>query len=122
MASREIDAGSSYSDRLFALIPAEITAAYTAIHGLVDPTTDRYDLLLFFSAIVLLVFNVPYLRTFQKVTSYTQIAFTCGAFIFWAASIENRRLYELGIDPIYVSVPLILYTLVAPFLIKPATS
>ena len=122
MSSREIDAASSYSDRLFALIPAEITAAYTAIHGIVDPVTDKYNALLLFSGIILIAFNVFYLLKFQNVTNYPQIAFTCGAFVFWAATIENARLYDLGVDTIYISVLLILYTLIAPFLIKPKSS
>jgi hypothetical protein len=121
MADRAITSTSSYADRLFALIPGEITAAYTAIHATVDPTSDKYNRLLIFAFVVLLVLNVPYLRKFQGVTDVMQIAFTCGAFILWVAGIENTRLYEAGFDPTYVSVILILYTLGAPFLIKPSS-
>jgi hypothetical protein len=116
---REIDQASTYSDRLFALIPAEITAAYTAIHAIVHPDTAKYNWLLLVSAIILLIMNVPYLRKFQGVTDYKQIAFTCGAFVFWAASIENARLYDAGIETVYVAVALILYTLGAPFFVAP---
>lgn len=118
--AREITDQSSYSDRLFALIPAEITAAYTAIHAIVDPNRTDLWKLLFAAALILLVANIPYLIKFQNVTDYKQIAFTCGAFVFWAASIENARLYDYHRDaPTYVAVFLILYTLAAPFFVKP---
>jgi hypothetical protein len=117
MAGRAITSTSSYADRLFALIPAEITAAYTAIHATVDPTTDKYNRLLIGVVVVLLALNIPYLRKFQGVTDIKQIAFTCGAFVLWVAGIENNKLYEAGLDPTYVSVILILYTLGAPFII-----
>jgi hypothetical protein len=121
MADRAITATTSYTDRLFALIPGEITATYTAIHATVDPTTDKHNGLLIFAFAVLLALNVPYLRKFQGVRDMMQIAFTCGAFVLWVAGIENTRLYEAGFDTTYVSVILILYTLGAPFLMKPAS-
>jgi hypothetical protein len=34
MADRVIQPNSTYQDRLFALIPGEITAAYITIHGM----------------------------------------------------------------------------------------
>jgi Flp pilus assembly protein protease CpaA len=121
MAAREISGTSTYSDKLFALIPAEVTAAFIAIHAIVDPTSTKYDLLLLIAALILLAFNIPYLFRVQGVGDYKQIAFTCGAFVFWAAGIENARLYQHGVDPTYVAVFLILYTLGAPFIIKPRT-
>lgn len=122
MSIREIDPRSTYSDRLFALIPAEITAAYTAIHAIIDPANDALGKLLLLSAIILFFINVPYLMKFQQVNDYKQVAFTCGAFVFWAASIENARLYEIHKDlPVYVAVFLILYTLAAPFFVQPKT-
>jgi hypothetical protein len=67
----------------------------------------------------LLIINVPYLKLFQQVTSNIQIAYTTGAFLLWAASIESLRLQlHVDIDPKYTAVTLILYTLVAPFVVQ----
>lgn len=117
MADRQIKPGNTYQDRLFALIPGEITAAYIAIHGTIEPNTDKYNWLLALAALFLIALNIPYLKKFQNVVSAKQIAFTCGAFVFWAASIENERLYQAGFDPKVITVLLILYTLCAPFFV-----
>lgn len=124
MSEREVLRLDTYQDRLFKLLPAEISAAFISIHGVVgnpDPLNLDQDSprLILASAIALLILNVPYLTMFQQVTSKIQIAYTTGAFVLWALSIESfRSEYYLGILPVYTSVCLILYTLLAPFVVQ----
>jgi hypothetical protein len=119
MADRVINQQSTYSDKLFALIPGEVTAAFLAIHSIADPSGSSDNLLILASAIILLAINIPYLIKFQNVSDYSQVAFTSGAFVLWAASIENRRVLDLGVPPKVIAVALILYTLCIPFFVRP---
>jgi hypothetical protein len=119
VANRGIDAQSTYSDKLFALIPGEITAAFLAVHSIVDSNTTEDNTLLVIVVIVLMILNIPYLIKFQNLQNKMQLAFTSGAFLLWAASIENSRLsVSVGLPSKYIAVTMVLYTLCIPFAVK----
>lgn len=116
--SRAIDSHTSYLERVAQLIPAEIVAAHLTIQGLVYSRITIRDSAIEISALVLLILLPFYLRRLG-VTSKKQIVFTMGSFVTWVLAVSLPVHQRLGVDPIWGSIILILWTVVAPVLAVP---
>ncbi len=86
--SREVDPGDKYLDRLYKLLPAEVTGAYIAIRTLIDPTTNNNDNYLLFFATVIFVLS-PFLYYWAlDIKNLPQVVFLTFSYVVWAANID----------------------------------
>lgn len=111
----------SYLDKLYKLIPAEVTAAYTAIASLTsDPDTPNASIIMLTAFAVLLVCVPFYLSRLQGVSNQRQIAVSTVSFPVWAANISSTALienYPTYLSGVVLGVALILWTVITPLLL-----
>lgn len=86
--SREIKPNDEYLDRLYKLLPAEVTGAYIAIRTLIDPITNENDKYLFFFAGVILLLAPFVYYWVLKISDWVQVAFLTFSYVVWAANID----------------------------------
>lgn len=125
MADRQIAGGvnnaSDYLDRLFKLIPAEVTAAFVAVQTLLtnpDAPNQNFWILAAFGAF--LTFITPfYLRRLQNVTNLYQLMATTISFPIWAANIAVAQVtVEFDwISPQLLTVVMIGWVLLIPLVV-----
>ena len=113
--SRAIDSHTTYLDRVAQLIPAEVVAAHLTIQGLVYSQIRIRDIAIEVSAVVLLVLLPFYLRRLG-VTNKKQIFLTMGSFMAWVLAVSLPVHQRFGLDPLWGSIILILWTAVIPVL------
>ena len=118
---RAIDSQTTYLDRVVQLIPSEIVAAHLTIQGLVYSQIRIRDIAIEISAVVLLVVLPFYLQRLG-VTSKKQIFLTMGSFVAWILAVSLPVHQRFGLDPIWGSIILILWTVVIPVLAIPGTA
>ncbi len=117
-------APDQYVQRLYKIIPAEISAAYIAVSSLVTPLRSSGDMYLLVSFIVLLIALPFYLKFVQAVKNNLQIAISTLAFPIWAANIsaiplsEDLHRWGFNVSPIAFGVALILWTAISPLLVR----
>ncbi|MDE2718176.1 MAG: hypothetical protein OXI33_14355 [Chloroflexota bacterium] len=99
-------------ERVAQLIPAEVVAAHLAIQGLVYNQITIRDLAIELSAGVLLVLLPFYLRA-RGVTATKQIVLTMGSFVAWVLAVSLPVHQRSGLDPLWGSIVLILWSVVA---------
>lgn len=116
--SRAIDSRTTYIDRVAQLIPAEVVAAHLTIQGLVYNQIRIRDIAIEISAVVLLVLLPFYLRQLG-VTTKKQILLTMGSFTAWVLAVSLPVHQRSGVDPLWGSIILILWTAVIPVLATP---
>lgn len=115
------DPGQQYLDKLYKIIPAEITAGYTAIASFlwdpIDPGSNIYVLLGF--AIFLTILNPLYLYQLQKVRNRAQIAVSTISFPIWAACISTPLVTGAisVITPQIITVVMVAWVLATPLLV-----
>ncbi len=118
-APEETKQDPSYSDKLLALIPAEIVAAFVAINGMLS-STEVPALLNWIIFAVLLIFTVIYewrvTTEPQRPAAILQIAIASVAFVIWVYVLGGPFKSFSWYNPIYGSVFAVLYTLGVPFL------
>ena len=119
--SRTIDSHTPYMDRVAQLIPAEVVAAHLTIQGLVYNQIRIRDVAIEISAVVLLVLLPFYLRRLG-VTTMKQIILTMGSFIAWVLAVSLPVHQRFGLEPLWGSIILILWTAVIPVLAAPAAA
>ena len=119
--SRAIDSHTTYLDRVAQLIPAEVVAAHLTIQGLVYNQIRIRDTAIEISAVVLLVLLPFYLRRLG-VTTKRQIILTMGSFIAWILAVSLPVHQRFGLDPLWGSIILILWTAVIPVLAAPGAA
>ena len=119
--NRNIDSRTTYMDRVAQLIPSEVVAAHLTIQGLVYNQITIRDPAIEVSALVLLVVLPFYLRRLG-VTSTKQILLTMGSFIAWVLAVSLPVHQRFGIDPIWGSIILILWTTIIPVLVAPGVA
>src|ERR1043165_9102292 len=90
--SREIKSNDEYLDRLYKLLPAEVTGAYIAIRTLIDPTTNDNDKYLFFFGGVILVLAPFVYYWVLKISDWVQVAFLTFSYVVWAANIDVLKI------------------------------
>lgn len=90
--SREIKPDDEYLDRLYKLLPAEVTGAYIAIRTLIDPTTNDNDKYLFFFGGVILVLAPFVYYWVLKISDWVQVAFLTFSYVVWAANIDVLKI------------------------------
>lgn len=115
----------TYLQRLYKLIPSEITTAYVAIAAaLYDPnhspaeqfTCDQY---LLYAFLVLLVLVPIYLKYVQNIANWPQIIATTISFPIWAATVSAAAVNaHFGVPPSVLSVVLTLWTTILPVLVR----
>ena len=113
--SRAIDSHTTYLDRVAQLIPAEVVAAHLTIQGLVYSQIRIRDIAIEISALVLLILLPFYLQRLG-VTNKKQIFLTMGSFVAWVLAVSLPVHQRFGLDPLWGSVILILWTVVIPVL------
>ena len=117
---------SGYLEKLYKIIPVELTAAYLAISSLltdeVNATGNVYTLLLF--AILLTILTPFYLYRFQSVRTKSQLLVSTLSFPVWAACISTAVLVAAvpSIKPQMVTVLMVGWVLVTPLLVSDKAS
>ena len=119
--NRNIDSRTTYMDRVAQLIPSEVVAAHLTIQGLVFNEITIRDRAIEVSALVLFVVLPFYLRRLG-VTSTKQILLTMGSFIAWVLAVSLPVHQRFGINPIWGSIILILWTTIIPVLVAPGVT
>jgi len=121
-------AGSDYLQRLYKLIPTELTAAYLAISALLTqtdpampgaPGINPFDLYLFYAFLILFTLAPFYMWIVQGVRTAAQLVATTISFPVWAANVSAPLLYEyFHVPPPVVGVVLILWSTSLPMLVR----
>ena len=119
--NRAIDSQTPYLERVSQLIPAEVVAAHLTIQGLVYSRITIRDIAIEISAVVLLVLLPFYLRRLG-VTTMRQILLTMGSFLVWVLAVSLPVHQRFGVDPLWGSIILILWTAVIPVLAAPTAA
>lgn len=126
---REVQDRDVWAERVAKLLPAEATAAYIAINGLIvsSSATLEIRIWLWTASIVVLWISVPLLfGRFYRVTDTRQVAFSTATFPLWAISVNPTYLADLStVDAndiqLYVSIVTVLVATVGPaLLVKPS--
>jgi hypothetical protein len=113
--------GQQYLDKLYKIIPAEITAGYTAIASFlwdpVDPSSNAYVLLGF--GLFLAVINPLYLFRLQNVRNVMQIVVSTISFPIWAACISTPLITGAisFVTPQMITVVMVAWVLATPLLV-----
>ncbi|MEO1743836.1 MAG: hypothetical protein AAFR99_18730 [Cyanobacteria bacterium J06629_9] len=115
----------TYFDKVIKYIPADIIAAWTAITGLIASAGEQIDKagLLWIMFAILVVLTPLWVRQQTRQAGLplarTQIAISTVAFVVWVIALggpfESLAFYE----PLYGSLLLIVYTLVAGLVTPP---
>ena len=116
--SRAIDSHTTHLERVVQLIPAEVVAAHLTIQGLVYSQIRIRDSAIEASAVVLLLLLPLYLRRLG-VTTKRQIVLTMESFIVWVLAVSLPVHQRSGVDPLWGSIILILWTVVISVLAAP---
>ena len=121
-------AASDYLQRLYKLIPTELTAAYLAVAALLTetdpavpgaPGINPFDMYLFWSFLVLFALVPLYMWIVQGVRTPVQLVATTISFPVWAANVSAPLVYEyFHVPPPLVGVVLILWTTSLPMLVR----
>ncbi len=111
----------NYLDRLYKLIPIEITGAFTAISTLADPVNlgESEALKVIVLAFFVLLVCVPlYLSRLQGVSNVRQLIVSTISFPIWAANISSTTLITNfpSISGMMLGVLLILWTIISPLI------
>lgn len=114
MSEREIKS-DSYLEKLYKIIPIEITAAYVSITSIVASSENAGDLwyMLVISAGLLFVLNPFYLIFVQNVLDKKQVVLSTLSFPLWAAN-TSIEWFPPGAVTVGLAAALILWTLVIP--------
>jgi len=115
----------SYQDRLFSLIPAEMTGGYLAISNMIDPNTSNAAYYLLVVLLVLTLLLPFYLRRIQDVTNVRQIIVTTVSLPIWALNISSLviaqfcyQTFGLSVPTFFFGIVLILWTIAAPIIVQ----
>ncbi len=112
-----------YLDRLYKIIPAEMTAAYLAISTLLTDTTnpEAHATTLLIFAVFLMLLTPLYLWRLAGVRNMAQILVSTVSFPIWAAAISTSLLTLMFdfITPEIITVVMVGWVLVTPLLVKP---
>lgn len=114
--------GQQYLDKLYKIIPAEITAGYTAVSSFlwnpIDPQSNIYVLLAF--GVFLTILNPFYLRQLQGVTNTMQIVVSTISFPIWAICISTPVVTGAVdfLTPQIITVAMIAWVLTTPLLVR----
>lgn len=115
-------APNAYLDRLYKLIPTELTAAYVAIASLIDPVNlgEQHLWLLPVSYGVLQILVPVYMWRLQGVRDVAQLAVSSLSFPIWAANVSSIIVSEKFsfVSGVALGVILILWTLIIPLVVK----
>ncbi len=115
-------APNAYLDRLYKLIPTELTAAYVAAASLIDPVNRGDDDLwmLPVTYAVLQVLVPIYMWRLQGVRDIAQLVVSSISFPIWAANVSSMLVSEkIGfLNGVTLGIVLILWTLVIPLVVK----
>ena len=119
--SRVIDSHTTYLERVTQLIPAEVVAAHLTIQGLVYSQIRIRDIAIEVSAGVLLAL-LPFYLLRLGITTKKQIFLTMGSFMTWVLAVSLPVHQRSGVDPLWGSIILILWTAVIPVFAAPGTA
>lgn len=115
-------APNAYLDRLYKLIPTELTAAYVAIASLISPVEfgEKNLWLLPVSYCVLQILVPIYMWRLQGVRDIAQLVVSSLSFPIWAANVSSIIVTQefSFISGVALGVDLILWTLIIPLIVK----
>ena len=118
-------APDEYAQRLYKLIPAELTAAHLAISTIVDSNGSNALLYMTIAFLVLLVLLPVYMIRLQGVTNPTQIIISTLSFPVWAVNVSSALIVEylhfhfhVNVETYVFGVILILWTTITPVFVK----
>ncbi|MCV0397935.1 MAG: hypothetical protein K5872_10530 [Rhizobiaceae bacterium] len=115
MAEREIKT-KDYLEKLYKLIPIEMTGAYVAGSSIVSshPQAPNLWYILVIFAVILFVINPIFLRRVQKVSNKRQLILSTISFPIWAANTSIEWFSGSGPVALVLALTLIVWTLVIP--------
>jgi hypothetical protein len=120
------DKKAEFLGKLANYIPAEITAAYLFVIGIINGVTDADPIILWISLIVLLIASPLYLLVVAKQEKKTpdkaQIIISVPAFLIWAFAIGGPFVLFDWYNPAYGAVLVGLATVIIPlvdYLVSP---
>jgi hypothetical protein len=90
---RQVKKSDDYLDRLYKLLPAEITGAYIAVRTQISVETTEDDKYLFFFGLMILLLAPFFYWKILGITNWLQNAFLSFSFVVWAANIDAQRIF-----------------------------
>jgi hypothetical protein len=105
---------TTYLERVEQLIPTKVVGGHLAIQGLVYNQITMRDIAIEISAGVFLISLFFYLR--HVGATWQRIALTMGSFVAWVLAVSLPVHQRLGIDPLWGSIILILWSAVTGLL------
>lgn len=105
---RANDSHTTYLERVEQLIPTKVVGGHLAIQGLVYNHITIRDIAIEISAGVFLIVLFVYLR--HVGAKWKRIALTMGSFVAWVLAVSLPVHQRLGIDPLWGSIILILWS------------
>ena len=115
---RQILTEDNYRDKLIKLIPAEIVAAYLFLQTLL---ASQGGTVAWIVIALLFVGTFFYLRILGNVEKWPQLIFSSLTFLVWVYSIAPETILGGIYNPSLATIILVLWTLLIPFFVKPAT-
>ena len=117
MAEREIKT-NDYMEKLYKLIPIEVTAAYVAGSSIISSNPNALSLgyILLIFAIILFVINPIFLSRVQGVSNKKQLLISTLSFPIWAANTSIEWFSGFGSVSLILALILILWTLIVPII------
>lgn len=117
-----------YSNKLFKILPAELTAVYFGIRAMAEVSGNVYDILLVLAVVLAILF---YFLASKLINIYNPInkILYCLTFLIWVLAIDagvytNEFFYKLGDDVVnrivyVVSATAAIWSFVVPILLQP---
>ena len=95
VTTRAIQKDDAALDRLFKLLPAEVTAVYVSIRTLVEASSyqDRLTFLLI-AAVIMAVLSMIYVARFKDVSNRLHRLLYGGTFLLWAIALDATKIDE----------------------------
>lgn len=110
-----VSSPDKYVDRLLKYIPPDVIGVFLATEGLIRAAgPEEHRLLSWIVFATILILTPFYLARVGGVTKPVQIAISTLAFVVWAFAYNGPPFSLLGVDALYPTVILALYTFLVP--------
>lgn len=90
---RDPQSSDTYVQKLHALLPAELTAAYVALRGLAGDNPELNHWVFYFSLLLCVLFFI-FMPKIINLTHYWHRLIYCATFMVWIISLDNVKWAE----------------------------
>ena len=119
--ARDVGDTGNYLEKLYKIIPTELTAAYVAISAFLvdDVIPDKNNYLLFGFGVFLTILTPLYLYRLQNVTHVLQLIVSTVSFPIWAVTISTSLVVEATslLTTQIITVVMVAWVLVTPLIV-----